>query len=216
MLAHEVLDLVSDDDLAVDSAPPSTGLEARYDSPPLPPSSPRRKRRKLALVEPDAATTDDALSVISLSDTEDVSPPRVPPSLASTDGELSEVEEAVLTPSAAPPLSSVTPSTASSQSPSSTRWTGSKKQKQKKRAVVRYFGAPDDELRVQCQSCGQGGHEVWDCPQEPTWPPCYICGRSTHDHVKGEGCPHELCWHCGGAGHQRAVSAQTQTQPQPH
>ena len=209
MLAHEVLDLVSDEEHhGGDSAAPPA-REATDDSPPLPPSSPRRKRRKLALVEPDASNTDDALSVISLSDTEASTSPRIPPS---SEGELSEAE-ASLTTSAITSLNALTPSTAFSHSPSSSSSTSKKR---KKRAVVRYFGSGDELLHVKCRNCGSGGHEAWDCPQELEHAPCYICGQSSVDHVKGEGCPNELCWHCGGAGHQRAVSAHTATTQEQH
>ena len=226
MRAHEVLDLVSDEEdddgrqqQDENRAPSEAEMESKYDSPP--PSSSHRKRRHLALVAPDASAIDDALSVVSISDAEQGSTPahRRPhfaPASSSDDdesGDLSNADvHADFTTSTTPALSlALTPSTLSSDVDTPATSAALRPKKRPKRSVARYFGGGED-LSLKCWNCSSGGHTAADCPQERLFPPCYVCGQSTETHEKGRGCPNELCWRCGGAGHTKIVSAAPHTQ----
>ena len=192
----------------------------------MPAMSVSRHSRKRKATTPLSSSRDtDAASVTSLSSTEDgeissVSALRRSSAVSLSDDEnndaaVNDMDVDLVSPSPAPAAaaaasstlrlhSSTAPVTPSPSSHSSASKPSSSSSKYKRRAVPRYFGSEPD-LSVRCFNCGSGGHVSADCEEERQHPPCFVCGQSMKTHVKGRGCPNELCWRCGGINHQRSV-----------
>lgn len=44
----------------------------------------------------------------------------------------------------------------------------------------RYFDPPEEQGET-CHNCGQVGHKVAACTEQPRQKPCYVCGNFGHD-----------------------------------
>lgn len=67
---------------------------------------------------------------------------------------------------------------------------------------VRYFIAGDGDITKKCSKCGNVGHNMRDCNNEPLPLPCHLCAGIDHDAAE---CKNITCFRCGAFGHHVKV-----------